>query len=498
MKQRVSRLQRQLNSESGVTLVMVLMVLMVLSVLGVSLITVALGNTRLASVEREYEGTYYIAEAGATYRLAKVETSVKGYYDQMPSEHSFYDALEREIIGSKPYSDFEPVMGNQPEAMIQIQKVSNDNPRKYKITSTGNIGNRERTVEQFFTINWQSKGGLNAPSNMGVYTDTTIKLFGSASITGNVGTNSDRANSVELDGGAYINNGVIHVPESATNKAVKAPEYMKKPDREHPIPETVAKQPSRLELPPFPDFPAYALPPDKEIVKTEHEKHKVILDGNLRINNYLAENYTLQLHSDTTFKEIIIDQNLTVNIDTMGKDKAIVVDHLNVTNGHINIVGGGTLTIYVRDNITMNSGSTINKNGSVNDLVILLKGGSSPNTRKELVLGGSQVIKGSIFAEDANITFTSGGGFQGHILTGGTRVKLDGGVRSGSLIFAPNADFRLENGAKVIGSVISNSYYGDGDTNTTFEEVDISNLPFISSGDIPDNLLDPSAPKETN
>ncbi|MDL4841679.1 DUF7305 domain-containing protein [Aquibacillus rhizosphaerae] len=498
MKLIIKRLSKKTNNEQGFTLVLVMMVLVVLSVLGLGLLAIAVGNTRLTAVERDYEATYYIAEAGATHRLSQVETLIASYYDQYSSQSDFYDALERNMIGDSTLTDFESVFGDAPEANVSIERLNDENPRTYKIISEGEIGKRSRTVERTFTVNWQSKGGLNFPSNIGVYTNTTIKLFGSSSISGNVGTNSDQANTVELDGSAYITDGNIYVPNNATEIAIKAPEYMYKPDREYKIPETVAKPPSTLSLPPFPDLPSYTIPPDEEIVKTEHEKYYVVKGGSLRINNYLSNNYTLELTRNAAFNEIILGSNYTLNIDTRGSDKAIVVDHLNVGNGHINILGGGSLTLYVRDSINIGSGSSINKNGSVENLIVFLKGSNDSSNPKQLTLSHSQVIKGSIYAEDANIHFTGGGGFQGHIFTAGTNVVFDGGVRTGSLIVAPNADFRLLGGAKVNGAVITNSYYGEGGTNITYQEVDISHLPFISNGDTADDLLKSSPPRESN
>ncbi len=69
----------------------------------------------------------------------------------------------------------------------------------------------------------------------------------------------------------------------------------------------------------------------------------------------------------------------------------------------------------------MGSGSVINTGGNVDKLKIYLKGSGVPSSPKSVSLSGAQKIYGSLFAEDANISFSGGSGFQGDIITGGKK-----------------------------------------------------------------------------
>lgn len=477
-------------NEQGMALPIVLMVFVVLSVLGLGLMGLVLNNTKMTSGERNYQASFYIAEAGITQKMKKVEDRITYYYKNTDKVDRFYNQLESDLIQSTSFDSFEKVFDEQPEANITIQKVNNENPRTYRILSEGVIGQRSRTVEKLFYVNWQEKGGLSIPSDMAVFTETTISLKGGATIKGNVGTNSDSAGTVSFSGGTSVN-GDIYVPKGAENRAIDAKDYMNIPP---PIP---MEEPVPFELPPFPTYPQYPIFPDERI-GNQHNKHDVIKDGKLRIDNWLADGYTLDLKESSTFSEVTLGSNYTLNIDVGNKDKSLVVGHLNVRNGHINIKGSGKLTIYVQDEISMGSGSTINQGGAISQLNVYLK---DSHKARRVKLAGSQKIYGSLYAETADIEITGGGGFQGHIFTGGDRMKITGGARTySSILYAPNASFTIAGGGEVYGTVLSSSFNASGGAYVEYKEADLSDIPFTPSGggDVPEDLIISEPLRESN
>lgn len=470
---------KYINNKEGYAFILVILVFTLVCILGLSLLSLSVNNIKMTSGERDHQSVFYIAEAGAAYKIDEVETKVGHYYQSTDNILDFYNQFEEEIFSADTLNSFESVWGKKPEARIYIEKLNDKNPRKYKITSVGTIGNKSREVEQTITINWSPKG--NIPNNMAVFTNSNIILSGGAGIKGNIGTNSTLNHSISFDGGAFISNGIIYVPEEAGSFPVKAPSYMNIPE-----PQRMDSNTREFEMPPFPAIPSLPLYPNKI-----YSGYNVIKNGNLNVDDWRVSNYYLNLTYDTSFKEINITQNNTLTINT-SSDIKIVVDSLNVVNGHIKIEGTGSLTIYVKDRITMGAGSTINNNGPLQKLNIYLSRASNNSHPKEVHLSGSQKIFGSLYAEDANITLSGGGGFQGHIFTGGKSFVINGGARSiSSLIYAPNADFVLGGGGSVLGSIISNTFSASGGAAVIYEQYDIKDLPFAPTGGsvIPEDFL---------
>ena len=447
MKQR-NHIKKRINNEKGIALVAVLMVLVVLSILGVSLLGLAATNLKQGSIDRDYQATYYIAEAGSTYMMDQISQHVTDIYPQSTSDQSFFAQLEQTFPMQTPtiYRSFEETFNHKPEARIKVERVSSTQnsaeikTRTYKLISEGIIGDRSRTVERLFYINWKpqtSGGGIpdDILNNLAVFSKTTIKLIEGAKIDGNVGTAlSSDSSPITLNGGAQI----VGTKNYALNYT--------------------------LTMPPFPSFPVN-LPhlSNHTIEKGKSNHYDVVLNGNVRIDNWMANGYTLKLTEDIEINEIKITENNVLNINVGTSDRQIVVKNLNVPNGHIDLKGTGKLTIYVTGNIVMDAGSTINNDGDIKKLELYLKGSANPSSPKNVILTGSQKIFGSLYAEDATISFGNGSRFQGHIITGGKKMTISGGASVHSqLIYAPNADVSFIEGGSVKGSIIANSYYGNG------------------------------------
>lgn len=473
--------KKHLTNERGMSLLMVLLLMTVLTVLGMSVMSIVINNTKTTSSERDNQSAYYIAEAGITKQMKAAEDAARKLYPLQTTAPGFYTNLESQIVKTTTLTDFASSFGEKPSAKVTIAKVSGENPRQYKITSVGTIGKRSKQLEKTFTISWEMKGGLPLNKDLAVYTDTTISLSGGAHIKGNMGTNSKAASTIRFDGGAGID-GNIYVPKGSENIAIYKPDYMKVPQ---PQP---FKEQAQFQLPPFPSYPSYPLHPNVT-VGNEYNKYNVINNGVLQVDNYLAADYELKLNSNTAFKEIKMGSNYTLYINVGSTDKAIVVDHLNVQNGHIILKGTGKLTIYVKNEISMGSGSTVNNDGDIKRLnIYLAKSTASSNVK----LGGNQKIFGSLYAENADIEMNGSGGFQGHIFTGGKNVTITGGARAYStLIYAPNSTFQVLGGGTVKGMIVSRSFEGAGGADVIYESINLNEVPFAPGGstEIPVGLI---------
>ncbi len=420
-------------------LAIVLMVLTVFSVLGISLLSTTINNANLSSIERDTQSAYYIAEAGANYKLNEIRNAVLDAY-QSPTGVELDELLEPVELNT-----FEEVFGEQPIVQVRVETINDmDNPQVYRVISEGVIGDRSRTVETSFMLTAQESGSSIEIPDVALFTQGAINLKGGSTIDGDVSTNS---NNVNTKGGAGITGDITR----NLNKT--------------------------YEIPPFPEIPNYNTPENLRLEKNAHNQYYVILNGDLRIDNKISDGYTLTLDDNVSFNKIKVKNN-TLNIDVGDFDRSIVVNTLDVQKGHINILGTGKLTIYVRNEMNMVSSSRINKNGSIEQLNIYLQG------EKTIRLNSSQEIYGSLIAEKANIHINGGAGFKGHIITGGSSIKMNGGSWGNpTLFYAPNADFELSGGATVNGSIVAKSFDGSGGSIVTYKP--ITNLPIEAPNDSP-------------
>ena len=270
-------------------------------------------------------------------------------------------------------------------------------------------------------------------------------------------TMNKNKNPIILSGGAYINGAVSY-----------------------------SEQRYNFQLPSFPVYPVYSTYPNKS-----WNNYDVVYNGDVRIDSWQANNYTLNLTDHASFDDIKITSNMTLYIDVGSTNKSIVVNNLNIENGHIKLKGTGKLTIYVRGNITMGAGSTINETGKIDKIMVYIDQSKNPAKPKEIKLAGAQKIYGSLFAKDANIDIDGGGGFQGHIFTGGSTVSISGGGSGNpSYIYAPNADIKLSGGGTVKGTIVGKTLDASGGTSVTYQYIDLTKLPFIQNNQEPPNKVE--------
>ncbi len=178
-------------------------------------------------------------------------------------------------------------------------------------------------------------------------------------------------------------------------------------------------------------------------------------------------------------------------------DKYLVVDKLKL-DGHFEIIGNGSLTIYVTGNtpatalasdsgrITLGftSSTPVGAVESPEKLVVYVdpifyKSGNKtyPAT---LSVGGSAVYNLSLMAANLNLDIGGSAAFNGYVVTGGETVSISGSSGATvTLYYAPNADVHVSGSGYVNGAIIGDTFYGSGNVRVRYDDVAFENFPFM-------------------
>lgn len=474
----MSKILKWLRNERGASLLLVLMTLLVLSILGTAIATVSFAHVKLTITDRDYQSTYYIAEAGANQAFNEITTVVEQVYQSRDDQTSFFSTLDHIFINEIDQSidqDFEKQFGEQPQVSITIEQLDHDNPRGYRLTAKGKLGQRSRTVEKDFSIRWIDKnqgGRLPIADGMAVMLRNRLYLTNGPRIVGDVYLDSIEANALMLNGNARMNQGKTFLPANADDRVVNKPDYY--PD-DHPdvhvmqeqIPWDIYQELADS----FPDFPSYDYPADQTI-GNEYNEFKVINNGSLYINSWQANNYVLKLANHLRFNQIVLGSNNTLIIDTQGAEWNIVLDHLDASNGHIQLIGGGTVNFFIKNKLTFGSASQLNYSGVISQLNLYYGG------QETIILGGGQAINGSLFSRQADMVIEEGARIKGYLLSGGKQITYQGGAHANSFVIAPYAEVNLIGGANVSGALIADSLNGTGGVSVEYQQVNLEEFPF--------------------
>ncbi|GAA4066292.1 pilus assembly PilX N-terminal domain-containing protein [Amphibacillus indicireducens] len=454
--------KRYINDETGVSLLIAVMTLLVLSIIGVTLATVTFANVKLTTTDREYQSAYYIAEAGVNETYAQIKEHILDSYADTSNEATFYSRIEPallEDISESTLTNFERSLGEQPEAHISISKIDDGNPRTYQISSKGKIGQRERTVTKEFVVNWVAKGGGIPTIPEGMAAMVRSKINFSTEIFGDVYIASGESESVEINWTGKIIDGNLYAPEDRKADMIKTPST----DYPHrPTPQTFNEA---IDFSVFEDLvnnipdPPVGLP----------------LQSNIYVSGGI--NVTKEILTDSYINEIKVTSDRTLTIDTKGKTIDLVVDKFLIEQGHIKIVGGGMLNIYVTNRLSFGSGSSsINKDGETNNINLYYSGLDS------ISVGGAIRINASFFNKQANLTLTGGHGFTGYVISKSGNITVTGGGVTSGVIIAPYSNMNIQGGTTHNGSIIADKLSSFGGGKIKFESTAIPVIPGGNEG----------------
>lgn len=478
MKNQVKRLAQVIKNEQGMALAVVLMVIVVFSILGVALLGVAAGNTKLATINRTNQASYYIAEAGVTQKLTEIQDHIKLTHSNVPRwgalrffqdvDSTFHVQTTSPGTQAIPdsygtfyttYNSFSNVNGTQPEADVSVYEdpnsLTNNQFRTYTITSTGKIGDEQTTVSQTFklfydfpipnsTVFSMSK---NAPG---------IKLNGAKEIVGSVGTNAG-SGAIKIDGdsgGPGITGAIYYAGPITAGQPVVVTNH-----EEYYSPQVAS--PGTVYLPPFPTFPTLTMASQMS-------------SGNVGINNTgdlsitgASNTGTLDLTQDEALNSLKVTKDQILIINTGSTDKSLVVNNFDVA-GSIVLSGTGKLKIYINSNLSLasttvlngkldpTSGIDPNNGGSPDQLSIYYPGSSHSVTLSGRIYAG-------IYVNQADLNIANNSIFYGPILDGkGTSITYNGTTTYAVLIEAPMADFTMIGSSKIVAKLVISSYTSNG------------------------------------
>lgn len=521
---------KHLREENGSGLVLTLMVLLVLSVLGISIGTLTIGSYRLGDANRDGTSAYYVAEAGAVAAYEEIQSQVLQVYKKNATEGAFYDHISTIVSDQAGPSsvDFEPQFGSKPTATITTAR---EDEKTYIITSTGEVDGKKRTVTKEFTVTWIEKNtgggggsGLPAlPANAALLTEGDATVVGNTligdiyaggdfnkpngnvagdvyangnvtikdgTLTGDIYTNSTQKGGFHIEGWIDLRtNTVFHSDKIQADDLLRHPgQYVNKPIM-------VAKESVWDGNAYLKNFQGYKnlLDGIKKPNITEKLSEKkmgthIVQDenGNVKVTNYQAKNYVLDLVTDVYIPELDItwtSGDSKVKINTNGKERVILVDNLNIA-GNVEIIGGGKLTIYITKSFPQGYYNLIKEN-SESQLSLVYLGTSTVKIDSGSKINANIIIKSS----NANVKVEIAGGatFNGVLLTSGNKVDLTNGSKGYMMVIAPTGTVTLNGSGSINGSFIANQFTMSG-ASLEYAAIDTSGFPF---GGSPAPAVDP-------
>lgn len=414
------------EDNKGVALVTVIMIMLVLSLLSVSALTMSTSNVKNGLEEREFQASYYIAEAGANYGVEYFTNRVTQNFDNNASE-LVPDILITEIEGIN--LDFDEQYGSESIADITIEVDDTTSPATYNIVSKGIVDGISRVVYKPITINTISSDEINL--DYAVYSKDRIQMTDFANILGSVATGASsisKTNSESITGDEFYN----------VDKTYELPEF----------PE-VSMQLANVEM--------------------------VRIDGGLGDSD--SASYGITLDNQVNYIDNIhIWDRQTVKIQYTESTNKLVIDQIHASEStEIKFEGDGPLEIYILGEMSLSHSNKFNHNfghlssdelhtarkEAAENLSIYYSGGS-------VNIPNADLFNASIYAKNADLHITDSGSLYGNFISGANSVHLSGSATVTGMIYAPKAHVNLTDAININGPVVSKALFMQNSTKINF------------------------------
>ena len=376
-------------------------------------------ESKQASSQQRKTQAYYIARAGAA-ATAKWITSLSSTASTNFNLESFPINSNSQTFGVGTFKVSITQSLDKTQLTILSTGSVPDGTASYATDTATVVLNKTTT-----TTNTAATTQINTV----LYANTNIKI--TSAVNGNIGTNSPSSKAIDFEwGGEKSNISNIYIPTQGVAKnIIYYPDNFSFNNKLSPaiVPNAVQTYPA----PVLTAFPT-TLPLQNDIS--------------------LSGSQTATINASGSYKNILIDANTTLNVDTTKGDINIRVTNLNIPQGLIKIIGSGNLNLYI-DNFANNGliKGSINLGGDKNHFKLYYNGYSLFD-----ILGETN-INGSLFINNADLTIEAGGVVTGDIFTAGKNVSISGGAAVGpKIIYAPNAFVNITNGT-INSAIISNS-----------------------------------------
>jgi len=505
---------KRLSSRTGVALLTVVLIFFVLVTLlgGISVLTI--GNFNASMAVRRHTAAFYAAESGITVEsnafiqeLSNIVVEGKSLGQVIYEISNYIDLNQEKEV------KMDDNQGHSVFAMVSIEMTEDIDNNRYIFTfiSNGYVGTQMRSTRKDFYLSYVA-GGNDAEGfiiDKSVLVKTSINMDGGHVYGNPVGTYSTEEGSIYIDWGASVPS--VQIPNgSDKNSVVRVAGQPHEPystfikeggfsgisylDQVHQFPEII--------LPIYPNVNTLPRLPVHRMSGTSFD----LVDNIGRINHsswtsdrvYAIPN----TYSVYYVPSMIIGGNRRFTIDVGSSDITLVVDRL-VLNGAMQVIGEGTLNIYLTGNTITTPASNQNDklgygytggNGYignisrpdkvkvfVNDLYVSerVQGNVYRSVPMTLTIGGSSPLYLSLMASNLNLNLTGSGKIDGYVVTGGQSINITGGSSTTvTLYYAPNAHVNMTGSGSVRGAILANSFAAFGGASVYYDDVAFDNFPF--------------------
>jgi len=500
------------RKKDGMALLTVMLIFLVMSILLGGIVATTNSNLRQSVVTKNHTAAFYASEAGLTKVLSDFESELDSLLNQTPSLSgtAFLAAVNTYITANT--SETITLSNNNGEvsfANVTLASTGVDAQgyQTYTLTSNGFVGDLERVLVKTYRFKYEEGvGGSGFIVDKAVMVKNSFTLTGSAQIIGAPISTYSKSNSaismdwstkvpgIELDPTLFnVSGNLISTSILNNTSNLNAKIYCSGANGLNcidPLDEIF-------------EFPTIVMPGYP--TKTNLPRLTNYTSGNLSVRStginmsgwtsnvtYVPPTASAAYYVPTI--TIANNSNFTVNI---GSSNVMWVTDRITLNGPLQVIGTGTLTIYLTSNVGSVTTSQTNKisygytgsNGYIGNITNpervklfidpLFYRASGQDRPITLTIGGSSTVFISLMAANLNLNLTGGGQIDGYVVTGGTSVTVSGGSTTAvALYYAPNANFVLSGGGAINGAVLSNNFTASGGTYITYSDVVFENFPF--------------------
>lgn len=384
-----------IKSNQGSSLLMILAVLVIVIIFSVTALTIGSASTRQVYNQEMKLQAYYLARSGAHAVASYIVDNPDGLSDSARA------AFVSKLVLDSPSEPFKLNPDDEGDIRVTVTRPSST---LLVVSSTANRGGITQTVS--VDIHVEEIEGIELTK--AAYASGNITMTGSASIDGDIFSDSDITllGNNKVDGEVYITPGSV----------VTAPDWKK--DAYRGAPNIQAE---------FPFFSTIVFPDLPDISNTS---------SSLNVPTAAV------ISKDTLYTGGISINNGTLTINLGDEDINIVTKWLRLEHGFITVNRPegkkGRLNVFVLDEFKINSGSKIKftgkQEGNGRAINIYYKG------TQMVTLANDIDFYGLLHVERADITIGGGARFTGSMITGGSKVTIQGNADvSLDMIYAPES-----------------------------------------------------------
>lgn len=469
-----------LNSNRGMALPLVLVTIVIFVMFSTAILGMGTVDTKGAVQDSYKAQAYYYAHSGAD--------AVASYIVENPdnlSAREMNDLVDSLIANG----DSDPFSLSPSDGGSIVVNVSRSGDI-ISVRSKATYQNSQATV----THNINKSIVAGEPFDKAIYSKNDITMTEGATIKGDIAGLSD----INIENGTV--DGTVYIHPHAGIDVVHHPSGIKP---------TVKNLDDIFEYEefPFPEFPGYPTGLSTYSQTLNVNNSAQINDNRYYTNGINVSNGELKIIRGSTNRvirtkylevsgsgqitdvrsgngnlEIFVDDYLDLSDDTtlnfnLGDGDIIIrVKRLLLNQGHIVVQRNGTgkLYVYVDDVFHIDGSSKINvtsKYGALGDPkhAFVYYAGTMDKYGNDITKGENYNdflrfpndirIAATIHIKEAQIHIANGTGIIGNIISGGGRIKLDGGTSTDvKAIYAPNARIEVSGGAKITGIIVCDSF----------------------------------------